>query len=148
MANELWAALVGVGGAILGTWYGARLSRAAARDLLAQQAKSEFATAFTDTLFKLGLPAMAVGRGEAWQILRDDYPKHLIAYIRLRSILSRRDQIVIDEAWGKYVMDDKNDLPEEREMYRFKHVLGLGSNEQQFKLAAKLINTLLASAAA
>ena len=133
---------------MFGVWYGAKLSRSAAQNLLGQQAKAEFALAFADTLFKLNLTTSAAGNAEALQILREDYKKHLLAYIRLRSIVSRKEQLKIDTAWRNYVLDDKNDLPEEQEIYRFKHILTLKSNEHQHLLAAKHINTLLTCIAA
>ena len=144
LTNELWAALVGVAGTLGGVIYGAKLSREAARDLLAQQAKAEFASAFTDTLFKLSGSVTESREGKALHILQADYPRHFVAYIRLRSILPKKEQDAIDEAWKQYAKDDDNDLPEEREFYRFKHVLGPESDEHQHMLAAKHINILLA----
>ena len=70
MANEIWAALIGVVGALVGVWYGARLSREAARSLLAQQAKAEFASTFTETLFKLSGPVAENRIGDAWRPFR------------------------------------------------------------------------------
>lgn len=148
MDNEIWAALIGVAGAIGGVWYGAKLSRQAARDLLAQQAKAEFASAFTDTLLKLSGPIQEDRMGRAFHILQDDYPRHFAAYIKLRTILPQQEQDAIDEAWKHYARYDKNDLPEEREFYRFKHVLSPVCDEHQFMLAAKHINSLLARTAA
>ena len=152
LSNEILAAFISVAGAVAGTlggvWYGARLTREAARDLLAQQAKAEFASAFTDTLFKLTGPVPENRVGDAFNILQADYPRHLIAYISLRSVLPIKQQRTIDEAWQQYAKDDKNDLPEEREFYRFNHVLGPKSDEHQFMLATKHINVLLSKAAA
>jgi hypothetical protein len=148
MANEIWAALIGVAGAIGGVWYGAKLSRQAARDLLAQQAKAEFASAFTDTLLKLSGPIQEDRMGRAFHILQEDYPRHFAAYIKLRTILPQQEQEAIDEAWKNYARDDKNDPLEEREFYRFKHVLGPESDEHQYMLAAKHINALLTKTAA
>ena len=148
MANEIWAALIGVAGAISGVWYGAKLSRQAARDLLAQQAKAEFASAFTDTLLKLMGPVAEDRVGRAFHILQDDYPRHLAAYVRLRTVLPKLQQDAIDEAWKQYARDDQEDLPQERDFYRFNHVLSQQSDEHQFMLAAKHVNALLARAAA
>ena len=152
LSNEVLAAFISVAGAVVGAlggvWYGARLSREAARDLLAQQAKAEFASSFTDTLFKLTGPVPENRVGDAFNILQSDYPRHLTAYIRLRTVLPKEQQRTIDEAWQHYAKDDKNDLPEEREFYRFKHILGPVSDEHQFMLAIKHINTLLERSAA
>ena len=148
MANELWAAVIAVAGTMGGVWYGARLSREAARDLMAQQAKAEFASAFTDTLVKLSGPVEEDRDGRAVYILQEDYPRHLVAYIKLRSIVSKKQQTAIDEAWQHYTRDEKNHLPREREFYRFNHVLGPQTDEHQFMLAKKHINALLARTAA
>ena len=152
MSEAIWSAFIGavatVAGTLGGVWYGARLSRQSARDLLAQQAKAEFASAFTDTLIKLTGPVEEERIGKAIRILQDDYPRHLVAYVKLRSVLPKGQQDAIDEAWKQYTRDEKNDLPEEREFYRFKHVLGPDSDEHQFMLATKHINALLARTAA
>ena len=148
MANEIWAALIGVAGAMGGVWYGARLSREAARDLLTQQAKAEFASAFTDTLVKLSGPVQENRVGDAFHVLQAAYPRHFVAYIKLRSILPNEQQRAIDEAWQHYAKDDKSDLPEEREFYRFNHVLDPKTDEHQHMLAAKHVNALLAKTAA
>lgn len=144
MGNEVLAALVGVVGTLAGAWYGARLSRRAARDLLASQAKAEFAAAFTDTLFKLTGPAEEQGIGQAIHILQEDYPRHLVAYLRLRSILPKDHQEVVDRAWREYAGGDANEPAEECNFYRFIHVLAPESDEHQFMLAAKHVHGLLA----
>ena len=152
MSNEIWAALIGATATVVGTlggvMYGAKVSRQPTRDLLAQQAKAEFAAAFTDTLIKLSGPVQEVRVGRAFHILQEDYPRHFAAYIKLRSILTKQQQDSIDEAWKHYAKDDKSDLPEEREFYRFKHVLSPNTDEHQFMLATKHVNALLSSTAA
>lgn len=147
MPDEIWAALIGVAGALSGVWYGANLSRKAARDLLAQQARAEFASAFANTLLKLTC-SVEEGLGQAMDILKEDYPLHLVAYIRLRSVLPKEQQGNVDHAWNQYTNDDKKSLRQEREFYRFSHVLAADSDEHQFMLAAKHINALLARTAA
>ena len=147
MPSEIWAALIGVVGTLAGVWYGAWLSRKAARDLLIQQAKAEFAAAFTATLVNLA-SGQKQDQGQALGILQTDYPGHLAAYIKLRSVLPKEQQVAVDEAWRQYTRDDQNQLPEEREFYRFNHVLGPDSGEHQFMLAAKHVNSLLAKIAA
>jgi hypothetical protein len=148
MANEIWAALIGVGGALGGVWYGARLSRQAARDLLHEQARGEFASVFADTLVKLGRGVGEPGIGEAFQILTADYPRHYAAYIRLRTLLPTEKQKQLDIAWAAYTKDEEYELRDEAETYRFVHVLGPKSDEHQFLLAQKHVQALLAKTAA
>jgi len=148
MAYEIWAAAISVAGTIGGVWYGARLSRQAARDLMAEQAKAEFASAFTDTLLKLSGPVEEDRDGRALHILQEDYPRHLVAYIKLRTVVPKVGGGSDHEAWKQYCKDDETQLPREREFYRFKHVLSPASDEHQFMLAKKHINALLARTAA
>ncbi len=148
MANEIWAALIGVGGTLAGVWYGAKLSRQAARDLLYEQARSEFASAFTDTLVKLGRGVSNPGVGEAIDILTADFPRHYAAYVRLRTLLPAQKQKEVDLAWAQYTKDDEYELREEAETYRFVHVLGPKSEEHQFMLAQKHVHALLSKTAA
>lgn len=147
MANELLAALIGVAGTLGGVWYGARLSRQASRDLLSNQAKAEFAGAFAETLLKLTGPVVEERTGRAMHILKEDYPRHLVAYLRLRSVLPKQQQQSVDRAWQDYIREDSSDIPEEREFYRFCYVLDPQSDEHQFMLAAKHVNALLAKIA-
>lgn len=147
MANEIWTALIGVGGAFAGVWYGAKLSRQAARDLLHEQARWEFASAFADTLVKLGRGVSDPGVGEALDILTTDFPRHFAAYVRLRTLLPIEKQVALDTAWSAYTKDDDYELREEAETYRFVHVLGPESDEHQFMLAQKHVQALLAKAA-
>jgi hypothetical protein len=152
MTDEAFATLIGtiatIGGTMWGVWYGARVSRQAARDLLTQQAKAEFAASFTGALVNLSGPVQEERVGTALHILQEHYPAHLAAYIRLRSVLAKEEQAAIDEAWKKYAGDDKRQLPGEREFYRFCHVLSPESDEHQFMLATKHIYSLLARTAA
>ena len=148
MPNEIWAAAIAVAGTIGGVWYGAKLSRKAAFDLLSQQAKAEFASAFTDTLVKLSGAVEEDRDGRAIYILQEDYPRHLVAYVKLRSVLPKEQQATIDEAWRQYTKDEMDQPPREREFYRFNHILAPQSDEHQFMLATKHINALLARTAA
>ena len=149
MANEIWAALIGVIGAIGGVFCGARLSRQAARDLLHEQARSEFTAAFTDTLIKLGRGASDPCIGDAISILTTDFPGHYAAYIRFRVLLSSNEnRKKLDLAWATYTKDGDYELMEEAEKYRFAHVLGSNSKEHQFLLAQKHVQALLAKSAA
>lgn len=152
MSETITAAWIGVAGTVIagfgGAWLGAKIARGAGRALLIQQARAEFAHAFTRTLAKLGGPVDEDRMGRAMYILKEDYPVHLLAYIRLRSILPKQEQEAVDVAWSQYTNDEKYSLPQEREFYRFCHVLSPQSDEHQFMLAAKHINALLARTAA
>lgn len=143
MSDELLGALIGVGGVFLGAWYSARLSRRAAHDLLAQQAKAEFAASFTSTLMKLHGDNATPGEGRALFILQEDYPIHFAAYLKLRAVVPKKEQCAIDRAWKNYAYKDEYDLPEETAFYRFSHVLDPTSEEHQHMLAIKHINILL-----
>lgn len=143
MAVEIWTALIGVAGTLGGVWYGARLSRQAARDLLHEQARAEFATAFTETLVKLGRGVADPGIGEAIRVLTEDFPRHYTAYIRLRTLLPTEKRKRLDTAWAVYTKDDEYELREEAETYRFVHILGPKAEEQQFMLAQKHVQSLL-----
>lgn len=148
MSNELWAALIGVCGTLTGVWYGAKLSRQATRDLLQDQARAEFATAFSETLARLGRGSSDPGVGEALQILNADYPHHYAAYVRYRVLLPAKRQRDLDRAWSEYTKEDAYELREEAELYRFIHVIEPTSEEHQFALAIKHVNALLAKTAA
>jgi len=143
VANEIQAALIGVFGAIGGVWYGARLSRQAAQDLLAQQAKAEFAASFTDTLTKLHAGAFSPGQADALFIMQEAYPAHFAAYLKLRSIVPKKQQDAIDQAWQQYTQDDQFELAEEKSTYRFSHILNADTDKHQQMLAIKHINSLL-----
>ena len=152
MSETLIAAWIGVAGTVIaglgGAWLGAKIARDTGRNLLIQQARAEFANAFGSTLVKLSGPAEEDRMGRAMHILKEDYLQHLLAYIRLRSILPKQKQEAVDKAWSQYTNDEKYSLPQEREFYRFSHVLSPESDEHQFMLAAKHINILLSSTAA
>lgn len=152
MTEAIVAAWVGVAGTVIagfgGAWLGAKIARDAGRDLLIWQARAEFAHAFTRTLAKLVGTAEEVHMGRAMYILKEDYPLHLVAYIRLRSILPKEQQDTVDKAWNQYTSDEKYSLPQERDFYRFCHVLSPETDEHQFMLASKHINALLARTAA
>ncbi|MEK6805189.1 MAG: hypothetical protein AABY95_00890 [Pseudomonadota bacterium] len=143
MCNEIISTIIGVIGAISGVWYGAHLSRKAARDLLAQQAKAEFAASFTDTIIKLQSKITEIGVGEALSILQAGHPVHFAAYIKLRSVIPKEQQGPVDKAWKEYTKDDKYNLPEERRFYRFAHVLYSDKDEHQYMQALKHVNRLI-----
>lgn len=152
MANEFWADAIGVvssvAGAIGGAWYGAKLSRQGERDLLHDQARVEFANAFAATLARLGRGVEDHGLGEALQIMNEGFPKHYLAYVKLRTALPPDNQRALDAAWNSYTKEHEYELSEEGEFYRFIHVLGPKHDEHQFMLAEKHIYALLAKTAA
>lgn len=143
VAGTIAAGLAGLAGA----WLGARIARDAGRQLLVDQAKVAFAAAFTQTLVELHSNISDEGVGAALDVLRAGYPSHLAAYIKLRSILSGEQRQAIDHAWKRYTRDDEYYLPQERETYRFAHVLTSQTKEHQNMLAIKHIDALLEAAA-
>ena len=147
MSNEIWNALIGVSGALGGVWFGAKLSRQATQDMLAQQAKAEFASTFTSTLIKLHSKITNPGENRALSILEEDFPIHFAAYLKLRAVVPKKQQTAIEEAWKHYAEKDNYELPEEGEFYRFVHVLESIKDEHQCLLAIKHINALLSSIA-
>ena len=143
MPDELIGAIIAVAGAIIGAWYSARLSRQAAQDLLSQQAKAEFSSAFTGALIKLHSEISNPGEGRALFILQEDFPSHFAAYLKLRVVVPKKEQQTIDAAWKRYAQEDEYELPEERTFYRFSHVLEPHAEEHQNLLSIKHINILL-----
>lgn len=147
LPNEIWAAVIGVLGTVVGVLLGAcmstKLSRKAAQDLLVLQARAEFAGAFVDILVKLDSEVVESGEGAALEMLQLAYPLHLAAYIKLRSVLPKREQRASDEAWRQYTRDDKYEHQEERRVYRFMQVLNADSDKQQYLLAKEHIERLL-----
>lgn len=143
MSDELLGAFIAVAGAMVGAWYSARLSRGATQDLLAQQAKAEFASSFTSTLIKLHSETASPGEGRAIFILQEDFPSHFAAYLKLRAVIPKKEQKAIDGAWRRYSQEDEYELPEEKSFYRFSHVLEPHAEEHQHLLAIKHINILL-----
>ena len=135
--------VMGIAGSIGGVFLGARLSRKTAQDLLAQQAKAKFSASFTCTLVKLHSEIPNQGEGRATTILQEDYPAHFAAYLELLAVVPKRHQAKIDEAWKHYAEKEEYELPEEREFYRFCHVLSPNKEEHQYLLAIKHINSLL-----
>jgi hypothetical protein len=91
MTETITAAWIGVAGTAIaglaGAWLGAKIARDAGRQLLAQQAKTEFAAAFTQTLVQQHSNIPEEGEGSALYVLRAGHPLHLAAYIKLRSAL-------------------------------------------------------------
>ena len=147
MPVEIWSALIGVVGAIAGVWLGARLSRRAAVDLLSRQAKAEFASAFTGTLLRLYAEPDNTGEGKLIQILQEDFPSHFGAYLKLRAVLPKNEQLAIDGAWKKYSQDENYYNQEERDFYRFSHVLEPADSEHRQMLAIKHVNALVSCVA-
>lgn len=145
MSNEIWVAIIGVAGTLAGVWIGARLSSNTAKNLVAQQAKAEFCTAFTETLVQLHAPVEEPGIGEALEILQNNYSIHLAAYLKLKATVPSKHVQGIEVAWKQYNKDGNYELQEEQEMYRFAHVLN-GKNEEEMRmLARKHVNTLINS---
>ncbi|EDM83661.1 MULTISPECIES: hypothetical protein [unclassified Limnobacter] len=143
MPNEIWAALVGVGGALIGVWYGAKLTKKAAIELVVQQEKGRFLSSFSDTLLRLSRPVEEQGIGEANSVLQEHYSKHLAAYLRLRVAVPSTYHNAIEAAWAKYTQDDEYELQEEKEIYRFAYVLNGKNDEEMQTLAIKHINALI-----
>jgi len=145
LCKEILSVAISVAGTIGGVWLGARFSRQAAQDLLAQQAKAEFASTFTNTLVKLHSEIPNTGEGRALHILQDDYPIHFSAYLKLRAVVPKKQQNAIEESWKHYAEKDHYELSAEREFYRFCHILEPKKDEHQCLLAIKHINALLSS---
>jgi hypothetical protein len=143
MPNELWTALASVGGTLVGVWYGSRLAKNAAIELVVQQEKGKFLSSFTDTLLRLSRPVEDPGVGEANVVLQEHFPNHLAAYLRLRAAVPPAYHGAIEAAWEKYTKDDHCELQEEKEMYRFAHIFN-GKNDMQMQaLAIKHVNALI-----
>ena len=145
MPTEIWAAIVGVVGTLLGVWYGSRVSSNTARHLVVQQAKAEFSSVFTETLVQLHAPVNEEGRGEALEILQNNFPAHLTAYLKLKAALPSSYSPGLEAAWSRYTKDGEYELKEEKEFYRFAHVLNGKNDEQMQALAIKHVNALIKS---
>jgi len=147
MATEIWAAIIGVVGTLVGAlggaYFGSKLSKDATRHLIVLQAYEEFSAAFTDTLLKLRLGIAGPDEAEGMQILKEDYQAHLHAYLKFRSILPSSLRKKLETAWREYTKDDDYDDQDERETYRFCHVLAANTGEHELLLAEKHINALL-----
>jgi hypothetical protein len=143
MSDECWRAAAGIAGTVVGVFIGAWLSRKTSQDLLAQQAKAEFSATFIDTLVKLHAGMQNSGEGDAVDILKDGFSAHFSAYLKLRAVIPKKQQPAIDKAWKHYADEDEKDLPEERPIYRFAHVLDPKLKEHQNLLAIKHVNRLL-----
>ena len=146
MLKDILLATLGVLGALGGAWLGAKLTRQAARDLLATQAKLEFSSVFTDTLFRLSTEVVEERTGRAWRILKEEYPAHLRAYLKLLSVLPIAQQPQVKQAWQTYTGDNKADPNDEPDFYRFSEVLSPTSDEHQHMLALKRVRALLLDA--
>jgi len=145
MDNEIWMTVISVAGILSGVLIGARLSSNAAINLMTQQAKAEFYSRFTDTLVQLHTPVEEPGIGEAMTILQKHYPGHLAAFLKLKATVPTSRIQAIEAAWNKYTKDSDHELQEEKEMYRFAHVLNGKTDEEMRMLAIKRVNGLIDS---
>jgi len=145
MATELWAAIIGVAGTLIGVWIGARLSSNTAKNLVVQQVKAEFYSAFTETLVQLHARVEELDIGEARRILQVNFPSHLAAYLKLKASVPSKYVKGIEEAWGRYTNDNEYELQEEKDIYRFSHVMSGGSDEDMRRLAIEHVNALIES---
>lgn len=143
MPSEFCTALLSIVGTLCGVWLGAILSGMATQKLLIQQARAEFSGSFTSTIIALHSNVTVHEEGLSFRILQENYPTHLAAFIRLRSILPTKEKQLLENAWKKYTNDNQYDLHEERGFYRFSHVLSADTDEHQRLVAIKLINELL-----
>lgn len=142
MPCEPSGALIGVCGTILGVGIGALLSRQAAQDLLTQQAKTEFASSFADTLLKLHAEVDNIGEGSAMHILENDFGMHSATYLKLRLLIPKKNQASVERAWQHYTNKDQRDLSEEGARYCFSHVLA-DTDEHTNLLAIRHIERFL-----
>ena len=150
MSVEIWSAIIGVLGTMFGVLVGSWMSRKAAVDILAAQAKADFASSFVDTLKKLHEEPSEPSEGNMLSILQEDFPMHFRAYLKLKATLPEKQRAAIDKAWRNYSLksgdlDLADAIPEEQEFYRFCHVLDSESGDHQKALAIKHVNKLLAS---
>lgn len=143
MPNELWASVIGVGGTLAGVWVGAKLARNTALEFAVQQAKAEFSSQFTSTLVQLHSSTEESGIGEVVQILQQNFPAHLAAYLKLKASIPSNYHEVIEKAWSGYTKDHEHELKEEKVFYRFSHILNGKNDEEMRSLAIKHINALL-----
>lgn len=142
MTDTILAALLAVLGTIVGSWLGASISRKSSNDLLLRQEKMIFSNSFALVLSKL-YTQTSDERDFPVELLKLSYPDHLVAYLRLRSLLTNFDRHKLDEKWNLYTNDNGYELQEEKEIYRFSHLYSLTNNEQRRLLAIKLINELI-----
>jgi hypothetical protein len=52
--------------------------------------------------FKEEIQDLSLGKGDAYEILKEAFPKHEKAYLQFRPYLNRRDLRKFDKAWKKY----------------------------------------------
>ena len=143
MSSETLSALIGAATTLIGVGLGACLSRRAARELLEDQARQEFALAFTDTLLRLANGVEVPGEGEASHILDADFPRHHAAYMRLRTLLRSEGQAALDKAWSVYAPDDQYETRQVANTLRFAGVLSANTDDEHFKAATDRVNELL-----
>ena len=110
------------------------------------RAQAEFASAFTDTLFLLSTGVVEGRTGRAWHILKEAYPAHLRAYLKLHSVLPSKQRQNIEAAWQTYTGANKADPEDEPDFYRFSEVLAPTTDEHQHMLALKRVRALVHSA--
>lgn len=143
MPTEIWTSIVGVFGTLIGVWYGVRVSRQTAQDLVVQQAKAAFSSEFTETLVQLHAPIEEQGVGKTLDILQENFPIHLAAYLKLKASLPSSYTRPLEDAWSRYTKDGEYGLQEEKEMYRFAHVLNGHNEEQMQALAIKHVSSII-----
>jgi len=141
--TEIWTAIVGIAGAMLGVWYGAGLAKKTAIELVVRQSKAEFLAIFTDALVELNSHIDDGGLGDAHAVLQKYYPSHLGAYLKLHTTLPAKYRYPIEEAWHRYIRDDQHELQVEKDMYRFAHILSGEDEEQMRQLALQHLSALI-----
>lgn len=142
MNIELWVAVIGVTGTLIGVWLGSFLTDSTSKRILFEQAKFEFINSFSDAIIKLMAPIKERGTGESSRVLDDDYLLHYSAYLKLLASTPDNKLTNINSAWGRYTQNEKYELIEEQEIYRFSHILTKNDEESQM-LAIKHINRLV-----
>ena len=151
MSDTIIAAWLGIAGTLAaglgGAWIGARIAKEAGRELLTQQAKAEFLSAFNDALVELHTGIGEEASNFAHKLMKAHFRKHIAAYLKLRTALPVTDRTGIDAAWRKYTNDDSSEHPEEREFHRFSIVFNGSNTEARNMFAIKHINTLLSAVA-
>ena len=151
MSDTIIAAWLGIAGTLAagfgGAWLGARIAKEAGRELLTQQARAEFLTAFNDALVELHLGIGEEATNFAHNLMKTHFRAHTAAYLKLRTALPAKDRIGIDAAWRKYTKDDSSEHPDEREFHRFSIVFTGNNTEEKNQFAIKHINELLRAAA-
>lgn len=136
MPIEVFTALIGVGGTVLGVWIGSRIQKNAADRVLSRQAFSKLVEAFSKELAILKT-STEDEMGSTAKLLQENHKKHLIAYLELRATLDAKHREELDRRWQTYTQENRDLYPEEREMYRFVHLYrDEGLTEEDMRLLA------------